>query len=84
MKTGVFIKSVNEEIVNRVAEQFGYTKISNTINYIISEYDRLSKVANATENKPKSEEEEKPKIDVSSWFVTEEDNDEGKGTSLCL
>lgn len=84
MKTGVFLNPVSEEIVNRTAEKFGYTKISNTINFIISEYDRLSKVANATNNNVVKEEEKK-KVDFSSWFINpEENNDEGKGTSLCL
>lgn len=83
-KTGVFLNPVSEEIVNRTAEKFGYTKISNTINFVISEYDRLSNVANATEEKS-FKEPEKKKIDVSHWFVIdEEDNNEGKGTNLCL
>lgn len=84
MKTGVFITPANEPVVQGVMDKYGYTKVSNAINFIIEEYDRLSNVANATEEKS-FKEPEKKKIDVSHWFVIdEEDNNEGKGTNLCL
>ena len=68
-KTGLFISAVNEPIVNAVMEKYGYTKISNAINFIIQEYDRLSK-----ENKQEVVEVvvEQPKSDLSSWFVAED------------
>ena len=69
-KTGLFISAINEPIVNKVMEDYGYTKISNAINFIIQEYDRLKK-----EDKKEIvevKEEEQPKSDLLSWFVAEE------------
>ena len=69
-KTGLFISAVNEPIVNGVMEKYGYTKISNAINFIIQEYNRLSK-----EDKKEVvevQEVEQPKADLSSWFVVED------------
>ena len=37
-KTGLYLSPIAEEIVNEVAQKFGYTKVSNTVNYIILEY----------------------------------------------
>ena len=67
-KTGLFISAVNEPIVNAVMEKYGYTKISNAINFIIQEYDRLK-------NQKQEVVEvvvEQPKSDLSSWFVAED------------
>ena len=67
-KTGLFISAVNEPIVNGVMEKYGYTKISNAINFIIQEYDRLK-------NQKQEVVEvvvEQPKSDLSSWFVVED------------
>ena len=69
-KTGLFISAVNEPIVNGVMEKYGYTKISNAINFIIQEYDRLSN--QKQEVVDDKEEIEKPKSDLLSWFVAEE------------
>lgn len=70
-KTGLFISAINEPIVNSVMEKYGYTKISNAINFIIQEYDRLIKEEKqeVVEVKEKGEE---PKADLSSWFVAED------------
>lgn len=69
-KTGLFISAINEPIVNGVMEKKGFTKISNAINFIIQEYDRLTK-----EDKKEVVEKqdiEQPKQDLSSWFVVED------------
>ena len=42
-KTGLYLSPVAEEIVNKVAEKYGYTKTSNVINFIVMEYDKLTK-----------------------------------------
>ena len=69
-KTGLFLSAVSEPIVNRVMQEFGYTKISNAVNYIILEYDKMiNKKQEAVEVK---EEVEEPKNDLSSWFVVED------------
>ena len=69
-KTGLYLSPVAEEIVNEVAEKFGYTKTSNVINFIILEYSKLTKQS------PKQEvqvvEEVEKVNDLSSWFVAEE------------
>ena len=69
-KTGLFISAVNEPIVNSVMEKYGYTKISNAINFIIQEYDRLCN------QKHEIVEVQEPEIqikqDLSSWFVVED------------
>ena len=70
-KTGLYLSPIAEEIVNGVAQKFGYTKVSNTVNYIILEYDKMIK------QEPKQEVIEKPveekvNTDLSSWFVSEE------------
>jgi RNA:NAD 2'-phosphotransferase (TPT1/KptA family) len=68
-KTGLFISAVNEPIVNAVMEKHGYTKISNAINFIIQEYDRLSKEdkKEVVEIKP----EEKIQTNLNDWFVAD-------------
>lgn len=66
-KTGLFISAINEPIVNKVMADYGYTKISNAINFIIQEYDRMK-----NENENKIEEPkpvEKKQSDLLSWFV---------------
>ena len=69
-KTGLFISAVNEPIVNNVMEKYGYTKISNAINFIIQEYDKMcNQKQEVVEVK---EEVEEPKNDLSSWFVAED------------
>ena len=69
-KTGLFLSSISEPIVNKVMQDYGYTKISNAINFIISEYDRLIK-----EDKKEVleiKEEIKPVNNLLDWFVAED------------
>ena len=69
-KTGLYLSPIAEEIVNEVAEKFGYTKVSNTVNYIILEYSKLVKQPKQdTHSEPV---EEKVKQDLSSWFIAED------------
>lgn len=71
-KTGLFLNSISEPIVNEVMQKFGYTKISNAINFIIQEYSRL------TQEQPKQDiqfaepVEEKVKPNYDGWFVSED------------
>ena len=69
-KTGLFISAVNEPIVNGVMEKYGYTKISNAINFIIQEYDRLTKEDKKEVVQVK--EEVKQPSNILDWFVSEE------------
>lgn len=67
-KTGLYLSPIAEEIVNKVAEKYGYTKTSNVVNFIILEYDKLV-------NQKQEVVEvvvEQPKSDLSSWFVAED------------
>ena len=69
-KTGLYLSPIAEEIVNEVAQKFGYTKVSNTINYIILEYSKL--VKQPKDDKPLPEPvEEKVKGNLNDWFVAE-------------
>lgn len=69
-KTGLYLSPIAEEVVNKVMADFGYTKISNAINFIVLEYSKLAKQPN---DPPLPEPaEEKVKQDLSSWFVAEE------------
>lgn len=72
-KTGLYLSPVAEEIVNEVAKKFGYTKVSNTVNYIILEYSKLVKQPKQDTQLPEPV-EEKVKQDLSSWFVAEDKN----------
>lgn len=71
-KTGLFLNSISEPIVNEVMQKYGYTKISNAINFIIQEYSRL------TQEQPKEDKqeiepvEEKVAKNLSDWFVQED------------
>lgn len=73
-KTGLYIEASNQPIVDKVMQDYGYTKISNAINFIIREYDRLSKqnekevVAVAVEKV----EETQIKRSLNDWFVAED------------
>ena len=69
-KTGVFITPINEPIIEKVMADYGYTKISNAINFIIQEYSRMKQ-----EDKQEVVEvkEEPPKINTfDGWFVSED------------
>ena len=70
-KTGLFLNSISEPIINEVMQKYGYTKISNAINFIIQEYSRLMQ-EELKEDKPLPEPvEEKVKASLSDWFVSE-------------
>ena len=75
MKTGLNLQPINEPIVKEVMEKYNFTKLSPAINYIIQEYDKLTK---QNENKQELEikeevkQETKTGIDYSSWFIAEE------------
>ena len=69
-KTGLYLSPIAEEIVNKIMEQYGYTKISNCINFIVLEYDKLTKQDKEdTHSEPV---EEKVKGSLSDWFVSED------------
>ena len=70
-KTGLFLNSISEPIVNEVMQKFGYTKISNAINFIIQEYSRLTQEQTKEDTLPEPV-EEKVKQDLSSWFIAED------------
>ena len=70
-KTGLYLSPVAEEIVNKIMQQYGYTKISNCINFIVLEYDKLTKQPKQVTQLPEPV-EEKVKQDLSSWFIAED------------
>lgn len=72
-KTGLYLSPVAEEIVNKIMQQYGYTKISNCINFIVLEYDKLIKQPKQDTQLPEPV-EEKVKQDLSSWFIAEDKN----------
>ena len=72
-KTGLYLSPVAEEIVNKVAEKYGYTKTSNVINFIVMEYDKLTKQPKQDTQLPEPVEEKVAK-NLSDWFVAEDKN----------
>lgn len=70
-KTGLYLSPIAEEIVNEVAQKFGYTKVSNTVNYIILEYSKLVKQPKQDNQLPEPVEEKVTK-NLSDWFVAED------------
>lgn len=70
-KTGLYLSPMAEEIVNKVAEKYGYTKTSNVINFIVLEYDKLTKQETKQEVVEKPV-EEKVKPNYDGWFVSED------------
>ena len=72
-KTGLYLSPIAEEIVNEVAQKFGYTKVSNTVNYIILEYSKLVKQPKEATQLPEPVEEKVAK-NLSDWFVSEDKN----------
>jgi len=69
-KTGIYIAPINEAIIEKVMADYGYTKLSNALNFIVQEYARLIK-----EDKKEVVEqkvEEKIQNDLSDWFIAEE------------
>lgn len=70
-KTGLYLSPMAEEIVNKVAEKYGYTKTSNVVNFILLEYQKLSqKPKEVKEEKLEGEQPQKPSFD--GWFVSED------------
>ena len=69
-KTGLYIAPVNQPIIDRVMQENNYTKISNAINFIIQEYDKLTK--QDKKEVVATTEEVKPKKSLNDWFVVEE------------
>lgn len=70
-KTGLYLSPIAEEIVNEVAQKYGYTKTSNVVNFIIIEYQKLSqKSKEVKEEKIEEEQTQKPSFD--GWFVAED------------
>lgn len=70
-KTGLFISAINEPIVNKCMADYGYTKISNAINFIISDWQRLKDEQPKADTPPETV-EEKVKASLSDWFVSED------------
>ena len=71
-KTGLFISAINEPIVNKCMADYGYTKISNAINFIISDWQRLKDEQSKQDKQLPEPVEEKAKGSLSDWFVTED------------
>ena len=69
-KTGLYISPVTQPIIERIMQEKGFSNISPAINFIVQEYDKLTKQS----NEPPQPEvvEEKVKQDLSSWFVQED------------
>ena len=73
-KTGLFLNSISEPIVNEVMQKHGYTKISNAINFIIQEYSRLTQEEKKEDKQEivESKIEENVQNKLSEWFVAED------------
>jgi hypothetical protein len=71
-KTGLFISAINEPIVNKCMADYGYTKISNAINFIISDWQRLKDEQPKADTQLPEPVEEKVKASLSDWFVSED------------
>ena len=69
-KTGLYISPINQPIIDKVMADFGYTKISNAINFIVSEYDRLTK--EDKQEVVEVKEKVKPQVSLNDWFVAED------------
>ena len=70
-KTGLYLSPIAEEIVNEVAEKQGFTKTSNVINFIVLEYDKLTKQPKQDNQLPEPV-EEKVATSLSDWFIAED------------
>lgn len=71
-KTGLYLSPMAEEIVNKVAEKYGYTKTSNVVNFIILEYQKLSQKPKEVKEEKIVDEEQSKKPSFDGWFVAEE------------
>lgn len=71
-KTGLFLNSISEPIVNEVMQKHGYTKISNCINFIIQEYSRLTQEQSKQDTQLPEPVEEKVAKNLSDWFIAED------------
>ncbi len=70
-KTGLFLNSISEPIVNKCMADYGYTKISNAINFIISDWQRLKDEQLKEDTQHLEPVEEKVAKNLSDWFVSE-------------
>ena len=69
-KTGLYLSPIAEEIVNKIMQQYGYTKISNCINFIVLEYDKLTKKKKeVVKTEPQQENNGRPQVDFTGWFI---------------
>lgn len=73
-KTGLYLSPMAEEIVNKVAEKYGYTKTSNVVNFIILEYQKLSQKPKEVKEEKVEEEQQPKKPSYDGWFVSEDKN----------
>ena len=72
-KTGLYLNPISEEIVNRVMETQSISKLSNAINFIIQEYDKLVKQSPVENTDDVSDVVgEQIKTDLKEWFVIED------------
>ena len=73
-KTGLFLNSISEPIVNKCMADYGYTKISNAINFIISDWQRLRDEERKNPKQEATEEQVEEKVvkNLSDWFVAED------------
>ena len=71
-KTGLYLSPIAEEIVNEVAQKYGYTKVSNTVNFIILEYQKLSQKPKDVKEEKVEEEQQPKKTNYDGWFVVED------------
>ena len=73
-KTGIYISAINVPIVEKVKADFGYTKDSNAINFIISDWQRLKNEETKPDKKPVEVVDEVKKPSLDGWFVSEDKN----------
>ena len=72
-KTGLYLNPISEEIVSRVMETQSISKLSNAINFIIQEYDKLVKQPPVENTDDVADVvEEQIKTDLNGWFVIED------------
>lgn len=70
-KFGLYLSAINDPIVEKVKADYGYTKDSNAVNFIIQEYSRLTQ-EDKKEIAEVKEEVEKPTNNLLDWFVAED------------
>lgn len=72
-KFGFYLSAINEPVLDRVKKEFGFTKDSNAINYILQEYNKLSQKPKEIKEE-KIEEVQSQKTNFDGWFVAEDKN----------